>query len=58
MNSNKKHRIDDAVDITYEYPKSENISIRKSSLQIELEKFKKAVNNDFSFESILTLVVI
>jgi hypothetical protein len=49
--------IGEASDVKYEFPKSENISIQRSSLQIQLEKFKKAVAESFSFDSIFSLLI-
>jgi len=49
--------ISEASDVKYEFPKSENISIWRSSLQIQLEKFKKAVAGSFSVDSIVSLLI-
>ncbi len=52
-----KPTISESSDVKYEFPKSENISIQRSSLQIQLEKFKKAVAEAFSFDSIFSLLI-
>jgi hypothetical protein len=49
--------ISEPSDVRYEFPQSEKISIQRSSLQIQLEKFKKAVIDSFSFDSIISLLV-
>ena len=52
-----KPTISESSDVKYEFPKSENISIQRSSLQIQLEKFKKAVEESFSADSFFSLLI-
>lgn len=46
----------DANNITYVYPKSEEIVIPRSDLQIQLEKFKKRVQATFSIFDLLAIL--
>ena len=57
VNNGKKAVIDDGYNIRYEFPKSENISIQRDFLQIQLEKFKKANLASFSTDVLFDLLI-
>ena len=46
----------DAENVSYVFPKSEEIIIRRSDLQIQLEKFKKRIRASFSVFDLITIV--
>jgi hypothetical protein len=48
--------IEEAQDVTYEFPKSEQITIHKSDLQIQLERFKDRIAASFSVFDLLAIV--
>lgn len=44
-------------ELSYRFPESERITIDKANLQIQLDKFKSAVLDTFSLDSLINLVV-
>ena len=55
-NNHNKITGEEAENISYIFPKSEEISIHKSDLQIQLESFKERVRASFSVFDLLAMV--
>jgi len=55
---NNKITEEEAENVSYFFPISEEIVIRKSELQIQLEKFKERIRSSFSVFDILAIVSI
>ncbi len=53
---NNLANIEEAQDVSYVYPKSEEIVIHKSDLQIQLEEFKKKILSTFSVYDMIAIV--
>jgi len=58
MTKNDQNRIteDEAENASYIFPKSEEIVIHKSDLQIQLEKFKERIRATFSVFDLLAII--
>ncbi len=58
MNKKSQDKItgENAENVSYIYPRSEEIVIHKSDLQIQLEKFKERIYSSFSIFDLLAIV--
>lgn len=44
-------------ELSYTFPRSEQITIDKANLQIQLDKFKNAIIDTFSFDSFISILI-
>lgn len=57
IETNSKKKKGDEV-FAYDFPKSEEITINKSDLQIQLDKYKSKIKSSFSIFDIITIISI